>query len=153
MRCLSVLAMASVALGCLNVNSNKCASFIKSQAATASPFCATFTQNVVTATSALPAWATNCDMKPKLVSAECSCHYSGGGGNPPPTSTGGGGNPPPTTTNNGGGGGGPTPTGLTTTLPNSSGAVTSPTPILVSGSYDGGMKRFDRNRKWLLQSP
>lgn len=75
-----LLALAPAAvLGCLNANSNPCASFIKSQAATASPFCATFTKSVVTATAGLPAWAANCSNKPNLLSAECSCHYSGGG--------------------------------------------------------------------------
>jgi pectate lyase len=31
----------------------------------------------VTATTALPAWATNCSRKPNLISAECTCHWSG----------------------------------------------------------------------------
>lgn len=149
MRCLILLTLGSVALGCLNANTNKCASFIKSQSGTASAFCATFTQNVVTATSALPAWATNCSNKPSLISAECSCHYTGGGNQPVPTST--------TlqtstttlkpTTTQGGGGGGPTPTGVTTTLPASSGTVASPSPIVISGSFDGGMKKYDRSSK------
>ncbi|KAI0555928.1 pectate lyase [Xylaria curta] len=38
-----------------------------------------------------------------------------------------------------------TPTGLTTTLPASSGAVTSAAAIPVSGSFDGGMKRYERS--------
>ncbi|KAI3319124.1 pectate lyase [Xylariaceae sp. AK1471] len=38
-----------------------------------------------------------------------------------------------------------TPTGLTTTLPASAGAVTSAAAISVSGSFDGGMKRYERS--------
>lgn len=141
MRCLSLLALSSVAFGCLNADTNSCASFIKSQSATASAFCATFTQSTVTATTGLPSWASNCSSKPSMISAECSCYYTGGGSNPPPATT--------TTTQGGGGGGGggATPTGLTTTLPASSGAVSSPTPIVVSGSFDGGMKKYDRSSK------
>lgn len=79
MQVYAFLALAPVAVfGCLNENTNPCASFIKSQAATASPFCASFTRSVVTATAGLPAWAANCSNKPKLISAECSCHWSGG---------------------------------------------------------------------------
>lgn len=141
MHALILLGLLPAALGCLNPTSNKCASYIKSNAA-ASTFCATFTQSAVTATSALPAWATNCNNKPNLVSAECSCHYTAGGGSVPTptslvTST-----RAPTTTN---GGNIPAPTGVTTTLPKSSGAVYSSAPIPVSGSYDGGMKFFDRS--------
>lgn len=46
-------------------------------------------------------------------------------------------------------GGGSTPTGVTTTLPASSGAVSSSAPITVSAgqSFDGGMKKYDRSRK------
>lgn len=36
---------------------------------------------------------------------------------------------------------------VTTTLPKSAGSTAVPTAIPVSGSYDGGMKKFDRNRK------
>jgi hypothetical protein len=35
----------------------------------------------------------------------------------------------------------------TTTLPQSAGSTSVPTAIPVSGSYDGGMKRFERNRQ------
>ncbi|KAF3933720.1 hypothetical protein ABW19_dt0204117 [Dactylella cylindrospora] len=73
-----LLAFLPAALGCLNANSNSCASFIKSQTATASPFCATFTRSVVTATAGLPAWASHCSYKTSMLSAECSCHYTGG---------------------------------------------------------------------------
>ncbi|KAJ2998184.1 hypothetical protein NUW58_g406 [Xylaria curta] len=37
-----------------------------------------------------------------------------------------------------------TPTGLTTTLPASAGAVTSAAAILVTNSHDGGMNRYER---------
>jgi len=37
-----------------------------------------------------------------------------------------------------------TPTGLTTTLPASSGSVSYPTASVISGSFDGGMKKYDR---------
>ncbi|KAK6544847.1 hypothetical protein TWF694_001528 [Orbilia ellipsospora] len=80
-----LLAFLPAAFGCLNANSNACASFIKSQVATASPFCATFTKSVVTATTGLPSWATNCSNKPSMISAECSCAYTGGASNPTTT--------------------------------------------------------------------
>jgi hypothetical protein len=38
------------------------------------------------------------------------------------------------------------PTGVTTTLPASSGAVATNKAIPVSGSFDGGMKKYDRSR-------
>ncbi|KAL6399665.1 hypothetical protein AUP68_17071 [Ilyonectria robusta] len=126
----AVLALLPAAFGCLDPDTNSCASFIKSQSATASAFCATFTTAVVTATSALPSWATNCSQKPSLISKECSCYYTG-------TSTG--------ATKTSAGSGGTAPTGVTTTLPASSGVVTSATPITVTGSLDGGMKRYDRS--------
>ncbi|KAK6844957.1 hypothetical protein PG995_015067 [Apiospora arundinis] len=66
------------------------------------------------------------------------CSEGGGGGN----------NPPPTTTtknSDGGNGSGATPTGLTTTLPKSSGATSTSAAIVVSATYDGGMKRFERS--------
>ncbi|KAH8680455.1 pectate lyase-domain-containing protein [Ilyonectria robusta] len=128
----AVLALLPAAFGCLDPDTNSCASFIKSQSATASAFCATFTTAVVTATSALPSWATNCSQKPSLISKECSCYYTG-------TSTG--------ATKTSAGSGGTAPTGVTTTLPASSGVVTSATPITVTGSLDGGMKRYDRSTK------
>ncbi|KAI9167251.1 putative pectate lyase F [Paramyrothecium foliicola] len=154
MRFYVALSLLPAVLACSNPNSNACASFIKNQVAQASPFCATFTQNVVTATTGLPSWATNCSNKPSHISKECSCHYTGGGGGNPqpeptstdkPTTT----KPPATTTKDDGGGnpGGPTPTGITTTLPRSSGAVASPTPITVTGNFDGGMKLYDRSSR------
>ncbi|KAJ6259385.1 hypothetical protein Dda_6286 [Drechslerella dactyloides] len=110
-----LLAFLPAAFGCLNANSNSCASFIKSQAATASPFCATFTRSTVTATTGLPAWATYCSNKPSMISAECSCAYTGGGSQPTTTlrtttraTTGATTTTTtrPTTTSSGGGGGG-----------------------------------------------
>lgn len=152
MHSLSLLALASVAMGCLNVNSNACASFIKSQSATASAFCATYTQTVATATTGLPAWATNCSNKPKMISAECSCHYTGGGGSPGTSTTATATTTRTTTTTQGGGSTVPAPTGVTTTLPASSGVVTSAVPITVSGSFDGGMRRYDRSSKFHLST-
>lgn len=149
---LALLTLIPVALGCLNADTNKCASYIKSNAATASPFCASFTKSVVTATTALPAWATNCDSKPKVLSAECSCHYTAGS-SPAPTSSKQTTATPTTivtrtsTTAAAGTGSGTAPTGVTTVLPQSSGAVATNAPIVVSGSLDGGMKLYDRSRK------
>jgi pectate lyase len=107
-----LLAFAAVAMGCTNPDSNSCASFIKSQAATASPFCASFTRTTYTASTGLPSWASNCSNKPKEISKECSCHWAGAapttftttqGSGPTATTT----NPGPTTSaGNGGGGGG-----------------------------------------------
>lgn len=47
------------------------------------------------------------------------------------------------------GGGSPPPSGVTTVFPAASGESAAPTPILVAAgaSFDGGMKRFSRNRK------
>ena len=36
---------------------------------------------------------------------------------------------------------------VTKTLPKSAGATSFPTAVPVKGSYDGGMKRFERERK------
>ncbi|KAJ2902957.1 hypothetical protein MKZ38_010609 [Zalerion maritima] len=76
----ALLALVPVVLACANPDTNSCASYIASNAATASPFCATFTQSVVTATADLPAWASNCSSKPSHISKECSCYYTGGAG-------------------------------------------------------------------------
>ncbi|OBT72934.1 hypothetical protein VF21_08491 [Pseudogymnoascus sp. 05NY08] len=130
----AILGLLPVAvLGCANADTNSCASYIKSNQAVASPYCATFTTKVVTATTGLPAWATNCDSKPSQISKECSCYWTGAGA--PATTL------VPTTT----AAGGATPTGLTTTLPKSSGAVATNKAIAVSGSFDGGMKMYDRS--------
>jgi hypothetical protein len=146
---LALLALIPVALGCLNADSNKCASYIKSNAATASPFCASFTKSIVTATAALPAWATNCDNKPKLLSAECSCHYTAASSSPARTTSKQTTVTPTTivTSTTTAAGTGTAPTGVTTVLPQFSGAVATNAPIIVSGSLDGGMKLYDRSRK------
>ncbi|KAL3293823.1 pectate lyase [Colletotrichum asianum] len=135
-----ILALLPAVLGCLNADTNSCASFIKSQSATASAFCATFTKSTVTATTGLPAWATNCSNKPSQISAECTCNYSGAGGSSPTTTL-------KTTTTAGSGGAITTPAGVTTTLPASKGATSTSKAITVSAgqTYDGGMKKFDRS--------
>jgi hypothetical protein len=149
-----LLFLAPAVLGCLNENTNPCASFIKNNAATASPFCASFTQAVVTATVGLPSWASNCSNKPKLLSAECTCHYPGGGGSPSTTAirttTAGGSNPTTTrfvttTTQGGGGNPGATPTKATTVFPAAQGETQLPQATVISGVFDGGMKRWHRN--------
>lgn len=138
MKSLATFLLFPLALGCLNPTSNSCASYIKSNSATASPFCATFTKSSVTATTSLPSWATNCSNKPSMISAECSCHYSGSASSATATAT------TQTTTT---GGGGTVPTGVTTTLPASAGATSTSKAITVTGSFDGGMKKYDRSRK------
>ncbi|KAK7214464.1 hypothetical protein V2G26_002467 [Clonostachys chloroleuca] len=138
MKSLAAFLLFPLALGCLNPTSNSCASYIKSNSATASPFCATFTKSAVTATTSLPSWATNCSNKPSMISAECSCHYSGSASSATATAT------TKTTTT---GGGGTVPTGVTTTLPASAGATSTSKAITVTGSFDGGMKKYDRSPK------
>jgi len=73
----ALLALLPFALACTDPDKDPCASFISANKATASPFCATFTKSAVTATSALPAWASNCSNKPSAVSKECSCYWTG----------------------------------------------------------------------------
>jgi hypothetical protein len=143
----------------LDPKSNACASFMSANKATASAFCATFTQSTVKATTALPAWASNCSNKPSLISKECSCYFTGGAApTPAPTTT------PKVTTTAKVTTAKPTtlvtsklpttqaqqPTGVTTTLPKSSGAVATSKAITVpaGGSFDGGMKSYDRSRKF-----
>ena len=54
------------------------------------------------------------------------------------------------TTANGGNSGG----SLTTVFPNSAGSTTLPTARVISGSFDGGMLKYDRSRKYTpVQSP
>jgi hypothetical protein len=146
---LALIALIPVVLGCLNADNNKCASYIKSNAATASSFCASSTKSIVTATMALPAWATNCDNEPKLLSAECSCHYTAAGSSPAPTPSKQTTATPTTITTRTttAAGTGTAPTDVTTVLPQSSGAVATNAPNLVSDSLDGGMKLYDRSRK------
>ncbi|KAI1819102.1 polysaccharide lyase family 1 protein [Xylaria intraflava] len=81
----ALLALAPFVRACTNPDTDACASFMTAQAATASAFCATFTQSVVTATQELPSWATACSNKPSAISKECSCAFTGGGGSAPTT--------------------------------------------------------------------
>jgi pectate lyase len=133
----AVLALLPVVLGCANPDSNACASYISANKATASPFCATFTQSSVTATTGLPSWASNCSNKPSQISKECSCYWTGGASNPTPTTL-------QTTAKV------TTPAGVTTTLPPSSGSVATSKAITVTASFDGGMKMYDRSREFFL---
>ncbi len=140
------LSLLPAVLGCLDPGSNACPSYISANKASASAFCATFTKSTVTATTGLPAWASNCSSKPSLLSKECSCAFTGAAATPTTTAK--------TTT---------TlvtttvkitaaPSGVTTALPKSSGAVATSKAITVSAgqTYDGGMKNFDRSRKLRL---
>ncbi|KAI0143589.1 pectin lyase fold/virulence factor [Xylariaceae sp. FL1272] len=77
MRHFILAALVSGVLSCTNPDSDACASFMTNQAATASAFCATFTQSAVTATTGLPSWATVCSSKPSALSKECSCAFTG----------------------------------------------------------------------------
>ncbi|KAH6617462.1 pectate lyase-domain-containing protein [Chaetomium tenue] len=140
----AALGFLPVALGCLNPNTNACASYISANQATASAFCATFTQSVVTATTGLPSWASNCGNKPSQISKECSCYFTGGSG-PAPTSASG----KPTTLVTTTAKATQTFGGVTTTLPKSSGATATSKPITVAAgqTYDGGMKNYDRSPK------
>ena len=147
----AALGLLPVALGCLNPDTNACASYINNNQATASAFCATFTQSVVTATTGLPSWASNCGNKPSQLSKECSCYFTAGSGSgPAPTSV-----PVKTTLVTSTAKVTPTLGGVTTTLPKSSGAMATSKPITVAAgqSYDGGMKNFDRSRMFLMTNP
>lgn len=141
MRSYALLAVIPTVLGCTNPDSDPCASYISANAATASAFCATFTQSTVTATAGLPSWASYCSSKPSQLSKECSCYFTGAGATTTAAST----TAKTTTTTSGSG---TTPTGVTTTLPASSGATSTSAAITVSGSYDGGMKYYDRYRRY-----
>ncbi|KUI69373.1 putative pectate lyase A [Cytospora mali] len=77
MQILPLLSLLPVVLACTNPASDSCASYLSANAATASAFCATFTQSAVTATAELPSWATYCSNKPSSISKECTCLYSG----------------------------------------------------------------------------
>ena len=146
------LSLLPAVLGCLDPGSNACPSYISANKATASAFCATFTKSTVTATTGLPSWASNCSSKPSLLSKECSCAFTGAAATATTTAK-------STTTTKA-----TTlvttttakitavPSGVTTALPNSSGAVATSKAITVSAgqTYDGGMKNFDRSRKFGL---
>lgn len=77
MHFLSILGLLPVVLACTNPESDACASYLSANAATASAYCATFTQSTVTATAELPSWATYCSSKPSSISKECTCLYPG----------------------------------------------------------------------------
>lgn len=64
-------------LACTNPDTDPCASYMSANGASASAFCATFTQSTVTATTGLPSWASNCSNKPSALSKECSCYVTG----------------------------------------------------------------------------
>ncbi|KAH9895415.1 polysaccharide lyase family 1 protein [Xylariomycetidae sp. FL2044] len=83
----AILALLPAVLGCTNPDTDPCASFMTANKATASAFCATFTRSTVTATAALPAWASVCSSKPSALSKECSCAFTGGGSAPTTTAT------------------------------------------------------------------
>ncbi|KAK4234049.1 pectate lyase-domain-containing protein [Achaetomium macrosporum] len=139
----ALLGLLPAALGCLDPKNNPCASYMSANQATASGFCATFTQSTVTASTGLPAWAANCSNKPSMISKECSCYFTGGAA-PTPTSTAkttAAVTSAPVVT--------AAPSGVTTALPKSSGAVSSSKAITVSArqTFDGGMKNYDRSPK------
>ncbi|KAI2638338.1 polysaccharide lyase family 1 protein [Xylaria nigripes] len=86
----ALLALVPFVWACTNPDTDPCASFMTAQPATASPFCASFTKSMVTATADLPSWAAACSNKPSAISKECSCAFTGGGGGAPtsaPTTT------------------------------------------------------------------
>ncbi|KAK5634863.1 hypothetical protein RRF57_010576 [Xylaria bambusicola] len=75
----ALLALAPFAAACINLDTDPCASFITAQAATASSFCATFTRSIVTASTALPAWASVCSSKLSALSKGYGAGTTGGG--------------------------------------------------------------------------
>lgn len=76
MRGSALLVVLPVVLACTDPDTDPCASFMSANRATASAFCATFTQSTVTATAGLPSWVSNCSNKPSAVSKECSCYFT-----------------------------------------------------------------------------
>lgn len=144
---LAFLSLVSAVLGCSNPDTNACASYISANKASASPFCATFTQSVVTATTALPAWASNCSNKPSAISKECSCYWTGAAASSA-TTTAKTTTAKTTATTLVTSQVTVTPTGVTKTLPQSSGAVATSKAISVASgaTFDGGMKNYDRSR-------
>jgi hypothetical protein len=155
----ALLGLLPAALGCLDPKNNPCASYMSANQATASAFCATYTQTKATASTGLPAWAANCSNKPSMISKECSCYFTGGAAAPTPTSTAkttakttAQQTTAKTTT------AAPivtaAPSGVTTALPKSSGAVSSSKAITLTAGqvFDGGMKNYDRSRMGYLDS-
>jgi len=144
----ALLGFLPAALGCLDPGSNACASYMSANGATASGFCATFTKSAVTATTGLPSWATNCNNKPSLISKECSCYFTGGAASPTsPTATAK--TTAKTTLVTSTAKITAAPSGVTTALPKSSGAVATSKAITVAAgqTYDGKMQNFDRSRR------
>ncbi|ETS78158.1 hypothetical protein PFICI_10220 [Pestalotiopsis fici W106-1] len=138
MRAYALIGLLPVVLGCSNPDSNACASYISAHVTV----CSKYLNTAVTATTGLDSWASNCSNKPSQISKECSCYTTGGGSGATSTSTAGGTTTTKATSTTAGSGS--TPTGLTTKLPASSGAVSTSVAITVSGSFDGGMKKYDR---------
>ncbi|KAH8666918.1 pectate lyase-domain-containing protein [Xylariales sp. PMI_506] len=132
-KCILLSLLVPLALGCTNPESDPCASYISANKGV----CSTFFSTSITATTGLPSWASNCSNKPSQISKECSCYTTAGSGGATSTGT-------TTATKTTTTAGGSTPTGLTTTLPASSGAVSTSKAITVSGTFDGGMKKYDR---------
>ncbi|KAK9415178.1 putative Pectate lyase [Seiridium unicorne] len=132
----ALVGLLPLVLGCANPDTDSCASYISGHATV----CSTFLNSAVTATTGLPTWASACSNKPSAISKECSCYTTAatttGATSTQTTST-----TIKTSTTTGSGS---TPTGLTTTLPASSGAVSTSVAITVSSSFDGGMKKYDR---------
>ncbi|ROW02494.1 hypothetical protein VMCG_06048 [Cytospora schulzeri] len=143
----ALLALIPLVLGCTNPNGDPCASYVSANAGTASAFCATFTKSTVTATTGLPAWASSyCSAKPSQLSKECSCYFTGTAAAATSTTAAATSTTLKTSTKTSSGSG-TTPTGVTTALPASTGATSTSAAITVTGSYDGGMKYFDRYPK------
>ncbi|KAL2132731.1 hypothetical protein VTI74DRAFT_3441 [Chaetomium olivicolor] len=123
----ALLSFLPAVLGCLDLKSNACASYISNNLATASACCATFTKSAVTATTGL---------------LECSCYFTGGAASPTSiakfTTT----TLATTTTKIT-----VAPSGVTKTLPKSSGAVPTLKAITIPAgqTFDSSMKNYDRS--------
>jgi len=63
---------APLVLGCNKASTDPCASAFTASASAAITFCETYTKSTVTATTSLPAFATNCSNSKKISSA-CTC--------------------------------------------------------------------------------
>ncbi|KAH6647388.1 pectate lyase [Truncatella angustata] len=136
----TLIGLLPIVLGCSNPDTNACASYISGHVSV----CSTYLNSVVTATTSLPTWASNCSNKPSAISKECSCYTTGGSGATTTASTTTTAATTIKTSTTTTAGSGSTPTGLTTKLPSSSGAVSTSVAITVSSSFDGGMKKYDR---------
>ncbi|KAI9642836.1 hypothetical protein NHQ30_008570 [Ciborinia camelliae] len=67
--------LASIALACINPDTDPCALAFKIHAAEAGPFCAKYTQSSDIADIALPAFVAPCGNKPKKISRACHCMH------------------------------------------------------------------------------